>query len=97
MAETEAATESMEIEARRPAGDEDEDHVIPDSANPTTLRDSKSDSDTSSDSDSDDDGQLNLEVQTLEAALSENPSDYDSHVNVLLLFTPFIFWISKFV
>lgn len=85
MAEAEAAAQSMEVEARRTAGDEDDDdHFIPDSENPTaTLPDSKSDLDSSSDSDSDDDAQLNLEVQTLEAALSNNPSDYDAHVNYI--------------
>jgi hypothetical protein len=39
-----------------------------------------------SDSDSEDEAQQNLLLQTLEAELSSNPSNYDAHIKVFTLF-----------
>lgn len=49
---------------------------------PSSSSSSSSGSD-SDDSDSDSEAQQNLQLQTLESELSNNPSNYDAHVQVL--------------
>lgn len=70
---------------RSEEGEEDEDTTMADVA----LEDAKpakddasSDSGDSSDSDSEDEALLKLELQNLEMDLSNNPSNYDTHVQV---------------
>nr|XP_027113324.1 squamous cell carcinoma antigen recognized by T-cells 3 [Coffea arabica] len=62
-------------------GNDDNDQSMADAHNPKEDSDSDSDSDT--ESDSDDEAQLNLQIQTLEAELSNNPSNYDAHVQYI--------------
>lgn len=63
--------------------DDDADHPTPDMPhqNPSSPP-SHSDSDSGSDDDDDDNAQDKLQLQNLEAELSTNPSNYDSHVQV---------------
>lgn len=65
---------------------------LPEEFNPTdnaeqrqTLDVTASTDDSDSDSDSDDDAQDALELKTLEAELSRNPSNYDSHIQYIKL------------
>ncbi|XP_035540800.1 squamous cell carcinoma antigen recognized by T-cells 3-like isoform X1 [Juglans regia] len=64
------------------------DPPIPGSAqNPTSTGSDGPDSEgeSGSDSDSEDDAQQNLQLQTLEAELSSNPSNYEAHVQYIRL------------
>ncbi|KAH9684447.1 EMBRYO DEFECTIVE 140 [Citrus sinensis] len=74
-----------------PEEEEDGDTVIPDVENnpkPTTKDNSSdssdaSDSDSDSDSESEDEAKQSMELQTLQYQLSNEPSNYDTHVQVL--------------
>lgn len=57
-----------------------EEQSMPDAQNPSEGSDSESDSD--SDSDSEDEAQAKAQIEALETELYNNPSDYDSHVQV---------------
>lgn len=91
MAETETRDSSLLLPEEPPPqpveqvtainGEDDNDQSMADAQNP--REDSDSDSDSDSESDSDDEAQLNLQIQTLEAELSNNPSNYDSHVQYI--------------
>ncbi|KAK4402037.1 Squamous cell carcinoma antigen recognized by T-cells 3 [Sesamum angolense] len=66
------------VAAQTSGGEEDanrnEDQPMPDAQNPSDGSDSESDSD------SDDEAQVKEQIEALETALYNNPSDYDSHV-----------------
>ena len=53
------------------------------------VQNPKTPPDTNSDSDSDDEAQETLQIQTLETELSQNPANYDSHVQVFTLSSKF--------
>ena len=82
-----------------PEEEEDGDTVIPDVENnpkPTTKDNSSessdaSDSDSDSDSESEDEAKQSMELQTLQYRLSNEPSNYDTHVQVTLIHI-FIEW-----
>ncbi|KAL0364956.1 UNVERIFIED_CONTAM: Squamous cell carcinoma antigen recognized by T-cells 3 [Sesamum angustifolium] len=73
------------VAAQTSGGEEDanrnEDQPMPDAQNPSDGSDSESDSD--SDSDSEDEAQVKEQIEALETALYNNPSDYDSHVQYI--------------
>ncbi|KAL0422191.1 UNVERIFIED_CONTAM: Squamous cell carcinoma antigen recognized by T-cells 3 [Sesamum latifolium] len=69
-----AQTSGAEEDANR-----NEDQPMPDAQNPTDGSDSESDSD----SDSEDEAQVKEQIEALETALYNNPSDYDSHVQYI--------------
>lgn len=66
--------------------EDDDDAAMPDVKNnpKTTTKDNSSDSNDASDSDfdSEDEAKQNVELQTLEYQLSNEPSNYDTHVQV---------------
>ncbi|PSS19003.1 Squamous cell carcinoma antigen recognized by T-cells 3 like [Actinidia chinensis var. chinensis] len=61
---------------------EAEHQSLPEVQNPKNPTDSDSDSDSNS-GDSDDEAQETLQIQTLETELSQNPANYDSHVQFI--------------
>lgn len=82
MAETETLDSSAnppQLSGENPTGNED--HNMLDADKSTKVSDSQSGSD--SDSDSEDDAQQNEQIQALETELSNNPSNYDSHVQYI--------------
>ena len=61
------------------------DVLMPDAKNATEGSDSDSDSESESDSDSEDESQAKAQIEALETQLYNNPSDYDTHVQVSIL------------
>jgi hypothetical protein len=76
----------------KPSTSEEEENVdngdqyMPDAAQNPPSSPGSDGSDSDSESDSEDEAQQNLQLQTLEAELSSNPSNYDTHVQVFTLF-----------
>ncbi|KAL6545676.1 hypothetical protein OROGR_009550 [Orobanche gracilis] len=62
--------------------DRNSDHYMPYAQNPSEASDSGSGS--SSDSDSEDEAQAKAQIEAIEAVLNSNPSDYVSHVQVVV-------------
>ncbi|CAH9112053.1 unnamed protein product [Cuscuta epithymum] len=84
MAET--PTETLDISAQAPyifedATKKNEDQLMNDI--PNSKDGSRSDSCTDSDSDDDDEAKQSLEIQALQIELSNNPSNYDAHVQYI--------------
>lgn len=82
MAETETLDSSAhppQLSDENPTGNEDQHMLDADKS----AKDS--DSDSQSDSDSEDDAQQNTQIQALETELLSNPSNYDTHVQVISL------------
>lgn len=79
-------TEHMELESEV-AIPQNPEEIKPrdDGEDGTSLNAVASDSDAKSDSESDDEAQDALQMQTLEAELSRNPSNYDAHVQYIRL------------
>ncbi|KAK0590803.1 hypothetical protein LWI29_031902 [Acer saccharum] len=71
--------------AKNPDGEEEDTAMADALENPKTTADDSSGSDDSSDSESDseDEAQQKLELQNLELELSNNPSNYDTHVQYI--------------
>lgn len=81
--ETLAAAPSSSLEEDTGINEE----LMPDAKNPSES--SNSDSESDSDSDSDDESQAKAQIEALETQLYNNPSDYDSHVQVKNLITEY--------
>lgn len=84
MAETETLDSSPhppQLSDDNPTGNEDQDMLDADKS----AKDSDFDSQSDSDSDSEDDAQQNTQIQALETELLNNPSNYDTHVQVISL------------
>lgn len=78
--------QASEKQQKRLEGNMDNgDQAMPDAAQNPNSRPSdgsQSECESGSESDSDDEAQQKLQLQSLEAELSSNPSNYDSHVQV---------------
>lgn len=77
-----ADSETLVDAQHSPAEDDtnrNEDQAMPDAQNPSDGSDS---SESDSDSESDGEAQAKEKIEALETALCNNPSDYDSHVQV---------------
>lgn len=77
-----ADSETLVDAQHSPAEDDtnrNEDQAMPDAQNPSDGSDS---SESDSESESDGEAQAKEKVEALETALYNNPSDYDSHVQV---------------
>jgi len=86
MAETETLESSPpppQLSDDNPTGNEDQDMLDADKSAKDSDSDSQSDSD--SDSDSEDDAHQNTQIQALKTELLNNPSNYDTHVQVISL------------
>ncbi|GFY94664.1 hypothetical protein Acr_10g0000490 [Actinidia rufa] len=78
----EEALNSPEPQISDEVMNEAEHQSLPEVQNPKNPTDTDTDSDSNS-SDSDDEAQETLQIQTLETELSQNPANYDSHVQFI--------------